>query len=215
MPDKKAILQAASGYLKDHPEELVRALKSAAALRIGLPLDALRWLAAQAKGRRAPKNVEIEAVPPGLRVTATVDAMGTPLRASFVVFIDRVRVNAAELRFEVRVADLQLKVLDETSESPLAGLLKSGALDLSKPGNLVGFMPKRPKVLVEAQDDRIVLDFKKHPKLQNGKADRILGFVTQLVTVRSIESDSNHLDVGLGAFPEGVSEAINALRRAL
>src|SRR5690349_21271617 len=60
MPDKKAILQAASGYLKDHPEELVRALKSAAAMRIGLPLDALRWFAAQAKGRRAPKNVEIE-----------------------------------------------------------------------------------------------------------------------------------------------------------
>jgi hypothetical protein len=76
-------------------------------------------------------------------------------------------------------------------------------------------MPKRPKILIEAQDDRIVLDFKKHPKLQNGKADRILGIVTQLVTVRSIVSDPSHVDVGLGAFPEGVAEALNALRRAL
>jgi hypothetical protein len=92
-------------------------------MRIGLPLDALRWLAAQAKGRRAPKDVEIEAVPPGLRVAATVDAMGTPLLASFVLIIEQVRVNAAELRFEVRVADVHVKVLDETSDSPLAGLL--------------------------------------------------------------------------------------------
>jgi hypothetical protein len=215
MLDKKAIFEAAGGYLKDHPEELVRALRSAMGLRIGVPLPALRWLAGQAKGKRAPRDVEIEAVPPGVRVAATVNAMGTPLRISAVIFVDRVRVNAEELRFELRLADVVLKVLDESSDSPIAGLLKSGALDFSKPGNLIGFMPKRPAVLVEAADDRVVLDFRRLSKLQNGKAERILKVVAPLVTVLSVTTDRSHLDVALAAFPEGIAEAVNAVRRAL
>ncbi len=215
MPDKKDILAAAGGYLKQHPDEIVRALRNAAGLRVGVPLAALRWLAAQAKGRRAPKDVEIEAVPPGVRATATVNAMGTPVRAGATIFVERVSVNAEELRFEIRVRDVSVTVLDEKSDSPIAGLLKSGALDLSKPGDLIGFLPKRPAVLVEAQGDRLVLDLKKHPKLQNGKAERLLQLITPVVTVLGISTDPGHLDVSLGAFPEGLSEAVNAVRRAL
>jgi hypothetical protein len=215
MPDKKEILSAAGGYLKQHPDEIVRALRNAAGLRIGVPLEALRWLASRAKGKRAPKDIEIEAVPPGVRASATVNAMGTPVRAAATIFVERVSLNAEELRFEIRVRDLSLKVLDETNDGPLAGLLKSGALDLSKPGDLVGFMPKRPAVLVEAQGDRLVIDLKKLPKLQNGKTERLLALITPIVTVLGISTDPGHLDVSLAAFPEGVAEAISAVRRAL
>ena len=215
MPDKKEILAAAGGYLKQHPDEIVRALRNAAGLRLGVPLEALRWLAAQAKGKRAPKDVELEAVPPGIRASATVNAMGTPVRAAATIFVERVSVNAEELRFELRVRDVSLKVLDGKTDSPLAGLLNSGALDLSKPGDLVGFMPKRPPVLVEAQGDRLVIDLKKHPKLSNGKAERVLQLITPLVTVLGISTDPGHLDVSLGAFPEGFAQAISAVRRAL
>lgn len=215
MPDKKAMIGAAGAYLKDNPGEILRAVKNAAALRVGLPLDALRWLAAQAGGRRAPKNVKLEAVPPGIRASAEVELAGTGVRASATVFVEKVSITDEEARFELRLADVKLDLLDPAAETPVATLLKSGALDLSKPGNLAAFMPKRPAMLVEAVDDRIVLDLMKHPKLANGKAGKLLGLITPVVTVRAIETDPEHLDVQLGAFPEGVAEALAAIRAAL
>jgi hypothetical protein len=216
MPDKKAMVGAAGAYLRENPGELVRALRSAAALRVGLPIAALRWLAGQAKGKRAPKNVRLEAVPPGIRASAEVELAGTAVRASATIFVERVSLTPEEARFELRLADVKLVLLDPASDSPVATLLKSGALDLSKPGNLAAFMPKRPALLVEAADDKIVLDLMKHPKLaQNGKLGRLLGVLTPLVTVRGIETDRDHLDVQLSAFPEGVQEALLAIRSAL
>ena len=215
MPDKKAMVGAAGAYLKEHPGEILRAMKNAAMLRVGLPIDALRWLAGQAKGKRAPKNVKLEAVPPGIRASADVDLAGTAVRASATVFVEKVSITVEEARFELRLADVKLELTDPSAETPVATLLKSGALDLSKPGNLAAFMPKRPAMLVDAVDDRIVLDLMKHPKLANGKAGKILGIVTPLVTVRAIETDPEHLDVQLGAFPEGVAEAVAAVRAAL
>jgi hypothetical protein len=216
MPDKKAMVGAAGAYLRENPGEIVRAVRNAVAFRVGLPIDALRWLAAQAKGKRAPKNVRLEAVPPGIRASADVELAGTGVRASATVFIERVSVNSDEARFEIRLADVKLDLLDPAAETPVATLLKSGALDLSKPGNLAAFMPKRPAMLVEAENDRIVLDLMKHPKLAaNGKATRLLGIVTPLVTVRGIETDPEHLDVQLRPFPAGVAEAVAAIRAVL
>jgi hypothetical protein len=207
---------AAGAYLRENPSELVRALRSAAALRVGLPLAALRWLAAQSKGKRAPKNVRLDAVPPGIRASAEVDLAGTAVRASATIYVERVSMTPEQVRFELRLSEVTLELLDPASDSPVATLLKSGALDLSKPGNLAAFMPKRPALLVEASDDKIVLDLMKHPKLaHNGKLAKLLGLVTPLVTVRGIETDRDHLDVQLRAFPEGVQEGLLAIRSAL
>jgi hypothetical protein len=41
-PNPKILAQTAAQYLKAHPEEIVRAVKGALGLRVGLPLDALR-----------------------------------------------------------------------------------------------------------------------------------------------------------------------------
>lgn len=216
MPDKKAMVGAAGAYLRENPTELLRALKNAALLRVGLPIDALRWLASQLKGKRAPKNLTLEPVPPGIRVGAEVSLAGTDVRASATIFVDRVSVSAESARFELRLQGVKLELCDPNSDSPVATLLKSGALDLSKPGNLAAFMPKRPAMLVEAEGDRIVLDLMKHPKLaSNEKIAKILALVTPLVTVREIATDDAHLDVQLGAFPEGVQQAVAAVRAAL
>ena len=215
MSDKKAILSAAGVYIRRHPEELLRAARNAVALRVGLPLDALRYLASQAKGKKAPKDVQIDAEPPGIRAAATVDLMGTNVRASAVVYIEAVSISSEEVRIEVRLDEVTLKLLGE-SDSPVAALLKSGALDLSKPGNLAAYMPKRPPVLVEAADDRIVIDLMKHPKLAaNGKAKRMAGLIASLVAIRSISTDPEHLDVAFQAFPHGLSEALVAVRGGL
>lgn len=211
----RSLLEAILSYLREHPQELVRALRNALGLRFGLPLAALSWVA-----RRAPaadsRDIVLEAVPPGVCCAGTFDLMKTKIRCSTEIYVESVRAGPKELRIELRLANTDLKILDDTSESPLATLLRSGALDLSKPGNLLLYMPKRPKFVVEAHDDRIVLDLMLYPKLaQDRWLRRILGLITPLITVSSIETDEQHLDVALRAFPGGVSEALEGLKRAI
>ncbi len=210
------MLEAAGGYLKRHPEELVRALKNAVGLRFGLPLDAFRWLSARSRGGKAPRDVELEAVPPGIRLAATVDLMGNQVRASAVAFVERVDLSAAALRIEVRLADVTLDLVEEAPDSAVATLIKSGALDLSKPGNLAKYMPKRPAMLVEAHDDRIVVDLMQHPALaHNGRAGKLVDLVTAFIVIQGIETDWEHLDLVLRAFPDGVASAVERVRRVL
>ncbi|HEX2732480.1 MAG TPA: hypothetical protein VHM70_12790 [Polyangiaceae bacterium] len=201
-------------YLLRHPEEVLRVIKNAAQLRFGVPLEALRWAAGKARGKRAPKDVQIEAVPPGVRVGATIDLMGTVVRASCIVYIEDVRLSEQELRFEIRLTDVSLRLMGDF-DTPVATLIKSGALDLSKPGNLVAFMPKRPKFLVEARDDRVVIDLMKHPALANQKVERIVSWITPFITLGAIRTDWEHLDFELKPFQNGVAKAFEHLRREL
>ncbi len=214
MVNKQEMFDSVREYLMRHPEELVRLVKNGFLLRLGLPLDALRWFAARAKGKKAPKDVQIEAVPPGIRVGATVDLMGTVVRASTIIYIEDIRINPQEVRIEVRLADVSMKLLGD-SDSPVATLLKSGALDLSKPGNLAKYMPKRPPMLVEAEDDRVVVDLMKHPALANEKVERLLGVITPLITVGAVRTDWEHLDVVLRPFQYGFAKALEQVRGQL
>jgi len=190
--------------------------KNAVTMRFGVPIVALRWLASNLGGKKGPKVVEISAVPPGVRLAATVDLMGTTVRASAVVVIERLQLDSKTLRIEIRLREVAMKALDDRQETPVAALLKSGALDLSRPGNLAAYMPKRPALLVEAKDDRIVLDLMKHPKLARDlRLRRALSALAPLVTIRAIESEPEHLDVALRAFPDGLGEVVAGFRRAL
>jgi hypothetical protein len=212
-PNPKVLLRQAGNYLKDHPEEIARALRGALGLRLGVPIDVLRYLAREfGGGKRAPKDVVIEAAPPGIRLAMTVDAMGTSLRASFVVYVEELDVRPGAIRIVLRIAELKLNVLGDGS-SPVAGLIKSGALDLSKPGNLVNFMPKRPAALVDAKDDRLTLDLAKIPAIgANPNVTRALRICTPVLGVRAIKTKDDHLDVHLAATPSGIGAAIAAAR---
>jgi hypothetical protein len=201
------VLTAVGKYLAEHPDELVRIAKNALTLRVGVPLAALRWVAARGKGRRLPTDVVVEAVPPGIRLGATLEVMGTRLRASSVIFVEQLRVSAQELRIELRFSEVQLDLLGESS-SPLAALLRSGALDLTKLGNLMKFMPRRPEYIVEAKGDRIVLDLKKHPALATARADLLLRLITPIVTITEVGTDREHLDLKLSVFEDGVRAAL-------
>ena len=50
MQELMAVLEAGSKYLREHPEELLRALRNLLALRFGVPLDALRFFAGHYQG---------------------------------------------------------------------------------------------------------------------------------------------------------------------
>jgi hypothetical protein len=137
--------------------------------------------------------------------------MGTPIRASAAIRIDEIRLNASELRVSIRLADIKLMLLAE-SDSPLALLIKSGALDLSRPGNLLKYLPKRPAVIVEAEGDRVVLDFMRAPGVaENALVKKVLDVITPVLGIRAIETDSSHVYVALEAAPWRVSESLQAL----
>jgi len=213
MVKPRAIVQAAAQYVRKNPDEVVRAAVNAAGLKFGVPLAALRFLADQMPaGKKAPKDVTIGATPPALRLSAVVDAMGTAVRASAAIRIEEVAMSPESIRVTVRLRDVKLELVGD-SDSPVATLIKSGALDLSKPGNLVKFIPKRPPAIVEAEGDRIVVDLLKVPKLaENPRLRKALSVVTPVLGIGAIETDRDHLYVKLRASPLGLLESVNAIR---
>ncbi|MGF1467685.1 MAG: hypothetical protein ACFCGT_16290 [Sandaracinaceae bacterium] len=207
-------LTAASEYLRRNPAEVSRAVVNLLGLRAGLPVDALRWLLDKAaEGGRVRDPVLVEA-PPGLRLTASVDLMKTPVRASAAIFIDRIHLSADAIRMEVRLEDIWMEVIGE-SKTAVAALLRSGNLDLSKPGELAKHMDL-PPVIVEARDNRLVVDLMKEPRIGNSEAvHRALALVTPLVTMAGIEADDEHLTVVFRPFPKGIIPAVGAVRTHL
>jgi len=216
MLDARSLVTAAVDYVRKNPDEVVRAVVNAAGLRFGVPLAALRYLTAQAKlPRKAPKDIEIGSSPPALRIGLTVDAMGTALRANAAIKIDEIDLGPDALRIGIRLGDVKLSLIGE-SESPVATLIKSGALDLSKPGNLVKFLPKRPPAIIEAEDDRIVIDLMLVPAIaKNAMLRRLLAVLTPVVNIRAIETDRDHIYVALKASPSGLPRALTALRNGV
>jgi hypothetical protein len=214
MLDARALLNAAVDYVRKNPDELVRAAVNAAGLRFGVPLAALRYLSSQARlPKKAPRDIDIGSAPPALRLSLSIDAMGTPVRASAAVRIDEIELSSETMRIGLKLSDVRLALLGE-SETPVATLIKSGALDLSKPGNLVKFVPKRPPAIVEADGDRIVIDLMKVPAVaDNFLLRRALAVVTPVVNVRAVETDRDHLYVALRASPRGLPRALAALRQ--
>jgi hypothetical protein len=198
--------------LRTHPEELGRAVRSALGLRFGVPLAALRWLGEQAERSGKVEDFQIDSVPPGIRLGGNIDLMNTPIRAGAIIYVERVVFNDEELTVALRLEDVQLK-LDGESDSPIAALIKSGALDLSNPGTLVNFMPNRSPVLAEANGNRIVLDLMRDPNIgKNPLVRRAVSLLTSFVTLHGVETDKKHLDIAFRALPTGLGGAVKSVR---
>jgi hypothetical protein len=213
MIDARQLVGATVDYIRRNPDELVRAAMNAAGLRFGVPLAALRYLSSQVKlPRKAPKDIDIGSAPPAIRISLSVDAMGTPVRATAAIRVDEIDLSPGAMRIGLRLSEVKLALLGE-SDAPVATLIKSGALDLSKPGNLVKFLPKRPPAIVEADGDRIVLDLMMVPALAgNAMLRRALAVITPVVNIRAVETDRDHIYVALRASPRGLPRALAALR---
>ena len=210
----RAALRSAGRFIAKNPTTMLSMARHALGMRIAVPLDALRWFIANTPpSQKAPQDVTITPRPPAIGLGATVDLMGTTVRAGASIRVERIEVGDEKLRVTLRIADVTMKVLGE-SFTPVAGLIKSGALDLSKPGNLAKFMPKRPAVLVEAHDDIIVIDLMQNPKFaENDKVRGILGTLTPVVQVSGLSTEGDFLILQLRASPFGIPRALNAARQ--
>lgn len=209
----RSALRSAGRYVMRNPTSLLRVARHAASLRVAVPLDALRWVIANTPpSKKAPQDVAITARPPAIHVAATVELMGSKVRASTAVTVEELRIHPDELHLRLRMSDTDMKMLDR-SETPIAGLIRSGALDLSKPGNLAKFMPKKPPALVEAHDDILVLDLMQIPSLANNfRLRRVLQRLTPVVNIAALKTEGDFLILGLRANPAGVPRALAAAR---
>ncbi len=209
----RAALRSAGRFVVRNPITMMKIARHAVGLRVAVPLDALRWFIANTPpSKKAPSDITIMARPPAVALGATLDLMGTTVRASASVRVEELRVEPQEMRLTLRLSDVDMKVLGD-SNTPVAGLLRSGALDLSKPGNLVNFMPKKPEVLIEAHGDKLVVDLMKNPKIAaNDRLRKVLSTLTPVINVNALGTDGDFLIVALRANPLGVPRAINAAR---
>ena len=197
-----------------NPTAMLSMARHALGMRIAVPLDALRWFIANTPpSKKAPQDITITPRPPAIGLGATIDLMGTTVRAGASIRIEKIEVSDHAFKVTLRLSDVTMKVLGE-SFTPVAGLIKSGALDLSKPGNLAKFMPKKSPVLVEAHDDIIVLDLMQNPKFaENEKVRGVLGTLTPVVQVSGLSTQGDFLILQLRASPFGIPRALNAARQ--
>jgi hypothetical protein len=206
MIDVKSALFTGLGYLRRNPGEFLRALRNARQWRLGIPVAALQWLASElTKSSDVARDVEIQPSPPGLRVDATVEQMGTLVRGSCVIVVERITMSALLVRLELRLRNVRVQLVDESVQTPLAALIRSGTLDLSRVASLVAYLPSRPLALVEAVDDRLVVDLMKMPQIANDRRLRqVIAIAAGLLAVETVETDADHLDVGIRPFPNGL-----------
>jgi hypothetical protein len=197
-----------------NPTTMLSMARHALGMRIAVPLDSLRWFIANTPpSQKAPQDITITPRPPAIGLSATIDLMGTTVRAGAAIRVEQIEVTDHKFKVTLRISDVTMKVLGE-SFTPVAGLIKSGALDLSKPGNLAKFMPKKPPVLVEAHDDIVVLDLMQNPKFaENDKVRALLGTVTPVLQVSGLSTEGDFLILQLRASPFGLPRAISAARQ--
>lgn len=203
-----ADVQNGFAYLISHPEFLLRSALNAARLRLGIPLDGLRWMLEKLSRGKLPADLELLPVPPGLHLSATLDVMGTKMGVAATITVETVMFSNESIRLQVRIRDLSIKV---PPESPLAGMI--AMMDLSRPGDLLNFMPMRPAIILDADGDLFVFDLMKLPKLaKNPMARRIVAAASEVIAIRELRTEDDLLVVGFRAMPLGVLAALGHLR---
>ena len=211
MSSPTAALRASFDYVRRNPLSLISAVREAARLRLTVPLDLVRWGLGRIKSDKVG-DFTVAASPPGIEIGLVAQVMGNGIRVGGVVTIDEVAFTAESLRLAIRLNGLRVEPTSSGS-GPIQALLASGAIDLSKPGNLVTFLPKRPAMLVEAEGDRLVFDLLKIPALaKNATLRRALGALAPVLSVREAVVQGDELLVGLRISPSGLPLLFSALR---
>ncbi len=203
-------IQQAFAYLVSKPDYLLRSAVNATKLRFGLPMDAVTWLLGRLSRGKLPEDLSLVAMPPGVRFAATFNVMGTALFVSAVVSVETVQLSSDNIRVSLRVRELAVK---PPPDSPMTAMLMM--MDLSKPGDMLAFLPFRPSVILSAQGDEFVLDLMQLPKLKhNPLAQRIVAAVSEILTIRELGTEDDMLVIGLRATPSGIVSALGHLRGA-
>ena len=212
MSSPTAALIAGFDYVRRNPFALVAAAKNAAQLRVTVPLDVVRWGLGKVRSEVVGDFV-VSSAPPGVAIEMTANAMGTKVGVKAVVTIEEITLGPDLFRVSLRVTDLAVAPQGEEAGGPIQSLLASGAIDLSKPGNLLSFLPKKPSLIAESEGNHFVLDLLQLAGLRdNAKLRRALTLVTPVLTIREVLTEDDALLVGLRVRPSGLPLVLASLR---
>ncbi len=201
-------------YLGAHPEEIGRFVRSGLGMRVGVPLAAFRWLLSELT-KDAGVDAELDVDPPGLRFGATVDKMRTRMRITAALFVQDIEIDEHQFRIELRIEDLNIAVLS-SEKTQISALIRSGALDLSRPGDLLAELPDIPDVVVDARANRIAIDLMRSERFGDPRIKELVGLLSALVTVKEVRTEkTQHVDVAFRALPRGPFSAGRAVRDVL
>ncbi|MGB0680329.1 MAG: hypothetical protein ACPGUV_11765 [Polyangiales bacterium] len=201
----QSALTASGRFALQHPKLVWQALRHAASWRLAVPLP---WLRALVTAFEQPGGkfsaVELEARAPGLHLGLNLRAMGMQLRLRATLAVTHLVLQPDQARITLRVADLAAQVLGG-KESALSALLRSGALDLSQPGEVLRFMPKRPKAVLRAEGEEIELDLLTIDALRHDLLwQRILKHFAGAFSVAGVDCRDDWLTIQLQPRPQGM-----------
>lgn len=203
---------AALRHLAEHPEELARLLRAATQLRMGVPLPAVRWLLGQRWMERWPKRIDVQPAPPGVRVAAVVDVLGSELDFAATLFVERIDWTSQHLLLGLRVGDVSARVQGRGA-SALAAVVNSGSFDWSRVGDLIARLPGRPDYVVEASGGRVVLDLMRHPAFSAPLLAELAERITPWLSISTLAGSEHHLSVQFRVLRSGWRAALAALPR--
>jgi hypothetical protein len=196
----------ALGYLISHPMYPLQSALNAVGRKMTIPLALLRWAIDRRPRGKGPEKIELFNADPALGFALTVDLFGTKLEVSSEITIESIELREDALNLALRVANLKLGA---PAGSPAAMMVQS--LDLSRPAALMNMMPQKHAALVEANDDRFVIDLMKIKALaKNPFLPRILAALS-FVRVSGARVDGANLLLELDVSPLA---APSALKRA-
>src|SRR4029450_318416 len=103
----RAALRSAGRFIAKNPTTVLSMARHALGMRIAIPLDALRWFIANTPpSKTAPQDATVTARPPAIVAGATIDLMGTTVRASASIKIEQIEVAPEQLKVKIRLANV-------------------------------------------------------------------------------------------------------------
>jgi hypothetical protein len=194
-------------YLSTNPLVMLQAARNAARFELSVPIALLRWAIDLRPRGKGPTRIDLFNADPALGVSLGVDLYGTELSVSSKIAIERIENLDGELKVELRVSGLEVNA---PPGSPAAMMVKS--LDLSRPGSLMNMMPKRHAALVDATDDRFVLDLLKIPALAGNVRFRRVLAALSFIRVAHVRADADLLAIRLDVSPTAIPAALSRAR---
>jgi hypothetical protein len=193
-------------YLLSHPLFPIQSARNAMRREITVPLALLRWGIDRRPRGKGPEKIDLFPADPALGMALTVDLFGTKLDVTSEITIEGINLREDALELSLRIANLRLAAPEG---SPAAMMVNS--MDLSRPAALMNMMPQKHAALVDAKDDRFVIDLLKIKALaKNPYLKRVLAALS-FVRVTGVRAEGDNLALELDVSPLA---APSALKRA-
>src|SRR3954462_14052557 len=101
----RAALRSAGRLIVKNPTTMLGMARHALGMPIAVLLDALLWFITNTPpSKKAPQDVTITPRPPAIGLGATIDLMGTTVRAAASIRVDQIEVSDTQFKVTLRLS---------------------------------------------------------------------------------------------------------------